>query len=75
VADSGPVTSAQGGQLPGFLPLFNPILRRIIIIPLTGLQAIDGLVSSLGLVSLGYDRGDSVTSQPSPVILQSCALG
>lgn len=62
VADSGPVTSAQRGQLPGFLSLLNAILRRMIIIPLTSLQAIDGLVSSLGLVSLGHDGGDSVTS-------------
>jgi hypothetical protein len=70
VADSGPVTSVERGQPQGDL-----ILQRIIIIPLTGLQAIDGLVSPLGLVSLGHDGRDSVTSQPSPVILQSCALG
>lgn len=27
---------------------------------LTGLQAIDGLVLSLGLIALGHNRGDSV---------------
>lgn len=68
MADSGPVTSAERGQFQGF-SIFNPTIS------LTGLQAIDGLVSTLSLVSLGHDGGDSVTSQPSPVILQSCALG
>jgi hypothetical protein len=69
VADSGPVTSAEENQSQIAL-CSEPLLRRIIFISLTGLQAIDGLVSTLGLVSLGYDGWDSVTSQPS--CLSSC---
>jgi hypothetical protein len=49
--------------------------RKVIVLSRTGLQAIDGLVATLGLVSLGHDGGDSVTSQPGPVSLQKCALG
>jgi hypothetical protein len=54
LADSGPVTSV--GRVSYFVP--PDLLRRGEPDPIcthTGLQTIDGLVCSLGLVSLGHD--------------------
>lgn len=52
MADSGPVTSR--------IDLVSSIVRVQRKSEHTGFQAIDGLVFSLGLIALGYNRRDSV---------------
>lgn len=58
VAVSGPVTSVE------IVMLASP--RLGILLPHTGFQAIDGLVASLGFVSLGHDRGNPTKSAVVP---------
>lgn len=52
VADSGPVTSESN--------FISSIVRGRRKQEPTGLQAVDGLIFSFGLVALGYNRRDSV---------------